>query len=226
MLRGALQLDEPDRYRYVGPMNAQAALRALFLMLSLAAATVGACAGDSDPDEEQDDDDDDDDGSSTTTSTTGGGTTDATLEDACQGIANRYEVCYEDPDYDVATCSAANACFSAIYRDDAEQPMLDCFAGWGQNPDCDGEYCSDQIAPSLTPTPEHTAHEASCAAYETDCGQSAGDVCRNPVVQLEPALVAIITNCIDGQCGALEACLDQAVGDYLAPCGGDARGLW
>src|SRR5687767_2603331 len=216
----------------MGPVTAAAmlgstVLRALLLLLVVVPVTVVACGDDADPavdDDGNDDDDDDDDGDGSSTTSTGGVTA-ATIDDACQGMSNYYEVCYDDSAFDVAGCTAADACFALVYRDDAEQPMLDCFAGWATSPTCD-DWCSDQVAPTLTPAPEHTAHEASCAAYENDCGQSAGDVCRNPVVQLEPALVAEITACLDGECAALDDCLDMAVDDYLAPCGGDTGGLW
>lgn len=208
-------------------MLGSTALRPLLLLLACLPVVLVACGDDAAPDDDGQQGGAGGGGSPTTTSTmtSTGGAAEATIGDACEGLSNYDAVCYEDPDFDVASCNAAGACFPLIYRDDAEQPMLDCFAGWATAPTCN-EWCSDQVAPSLTPAPAHTAHEASCAAYEKDCGHDGGDICGNPVVQLEPAIVAIITECLDGECAALESCLEDAVGDYLASCGGETGGLW
>ncbi len=163
---------------------------------------------------------------SSTAGSSAGGATSVTIEEACQGLADRDLACYEDPDFDVPSCVAKEACFRKIYRDEAEQPMLDCFAAWSSDPDCEGDWCSDKIQGDLTAAAEHTAHAAKCASYEADCGQGAGDICKNPVVQLAPDLVAAFGICLDGQCADLDACLEAAVDDYLASCGGDVSGLW
>lgn len=162
----------------------------------------------------------------TSTTSTSTGTSEATIEDACAGRGNKDATCYQDPAFDEQACAATEGCFRKIYRDDAEQAMLDCFAGWDKDPDCNGDWCTEVVAKSLEAEAAHKAHVASCNAYEAACGGGAGDICRNTVVPLDSKLLAVIKPCLDGECAALDSCLSEAVGDFLASCGGETGGLW
>ncbi len=163
-----------------------------------------------------DDDDDDGAGGSTTTSTTTAAP--ATVEAACLGIADRDLACYEDDSFDVPRCVATEPCFRHLYRDDAEQPALDCFAAWSTAPACGGPWCTETL--NIGALPEHQAHAARCATHEQSCGGS--DICGNSVAHLEPALVASLDSCFDGSCAAFDDCISSAYDAYLSACGGDA----
>jgi hypothetical protein len=179
---------------------------------------------------------DDDDGGSTNTATGSGLTTSAsstgsgsggqpgtaTVADACAGLA-AHELACSQSDFDEAACTAAEACFRLMARDDAEQPLLNCYAGWSTNPDCDGLWCTEVVATSLAPSPEHLAHQQRCDAWVARCGGTGGDICRNPITHWEPAVVALLAPCFDMGCpqSVLETCVEDTVGSYLAQCGGE-----
>lgn len=174
-------------------------------------------------------DDDDDAGSTThsvTSTTTGSGMTPepATVADACNGIADRELQCDGSTDFDRARCVAAEACFRIATRDEAEQPLLDCYAGWSAAPDCDGAWCTERVATQLQPMPEHVAHVQRCAEFDSTCGSSGGDICTNAtsLYNWEPSLVAQFATCFDLGCSQdlLEDCVSERVSAYLAQCGG------
>jgi hypothetical protein len=182
------------------------------------AAAIAACG--SEPSRSRSDDDNND-TTSTTTTTGSGMQTPATISEACAGLASRRLQC-DELQIDQGACVAAEACFRKVYRDDAEQPLLDCYAAWSANPDCGGPYC--QVP--LQPAPEHTAHQQRCAGLLASCGIDP-DICNNDFSDLEGALLASLAPCFDAGCNqsAFEDCVGAAVDDYLASCGGDLGGL-
>ncbi|HZO16386.1 MAG TPA: hypothetical protein VFB62_24095 [Polyangiaceae bacterium] len=148
-----------------------------------------------------------------------------TVESACAGIAAQWLACYDDPDFDQVSCRGAEACFRLATRDEAEEPLLACYAAQSNNPNCDGPHCIEQMT-QFEPTAEHIAHQQRCNAHVAACGGDGGDICSNNALHIEGAVLAALGPCLERGCGAaVEECISQAVSSYLSSCGGDLGGL-
>jgi hypothetical protein len=133
----------------------------------------------------------------------GGG---ATVEDACRGISVRWQSCYGSS-FDPVGCTATEACFRDIARDVAEPALLGCYAAWNDDPACAAPHCIEQVEVPLDAA--HIVHEERCTAYVARCGGDGGDICSNPVGQLEGSLLDGIAVCFDLPCGELEDCVNE-----------------
>jgi hypothetical protein len=149
---------------------------------------------------------------------------DASVAEACEGLARKHLQCYQNR-FDQARCAAAADCFRLVFRDQAEQALLNCYAAWATTPDCDGEWCTQQIK-GIEPTAEHAAHEQRCRAYVSACGGDGGDICNNGVLAVDGALLAALAPCFENGCGGLKDCVNDAASSYLVQCGGNVGGLW
>lgn len=159
---------------------------------------------------------------------TGGGSA-SPIESACAGLVKQDKECGSGQKVDYAACVGSETCFKSLYRDDAEAPLLACYAASS----CTSGPCRIEVAATLDFTQASTAHNQRCKQFEIDCPSTSvkTDLCHQINSSdaywkvFDDALFTAIAPCFDQPCDQLDVCIDKVAAMLLASCGGDLHGL-